>query len=114
MNTLNKIFEIGEKIYPSDFSYFQLKNGETDFFYLKREEIKDKLKKGKPLIVNSLPYRREDDKGYLYEGCYFIDVKFEDSEEVYSILNTKTNVFKNYLKYLDWEEDCEMCAAFGY
>ena len=37
-----------------------------------------------------------------------------DTEEVFSIANSKINVFKDVFKYLEYVYDCEACASCGY
>lgn len=108
-----KCFEIGDKIFPFDLSGFDWKTDEWHLNSTKKDEVKEQLRNGIPLIVMSEPHKKSCDSGWFVEE-YFIDVKFVDSDEVYEILNSSTNVFKSYYSYLEFTEDCEECAAFGY
>lgn len=107
-----QIFNIGDKIFPVDLSAFHMKSGERDWCGFKKDEARNKLKNGKPMVVISIPYLIPVN-GW-FENEYYIDVKFEDSDETYVIFNSNTNVFKNFFTYLGWIEDAEECAAFGY
>jgi len=112
-----EIFKIGEKIFPVDFSMFHKPedeiNGYSSLPEYVEDELRDKLEAGIPLIVKSIPYQLR--KFGLFEDEYYIEVVFEDSPEtLYSIANTKTNVFKNLWEYIDFVEDCRACAACGY
>ena len=106
-----KLFDIGEEIFPVDFSGFL--NVTTDESDISSENsIKERLRKGEPLIVMSKPYLVVH-RGW-FDNEYFINVKFKNSDEIYSIMNSKTNVFKSYYDYICFIADCEECAAFGY
>lgn len=112
-------FNIGDAIFPVDFSMFHLIEEETSNVKLsflelekKRDEIREKLSKGIPLIVLSAPYRIE--KFGWFENEYYIKVMIADTEEVFSIANSKVNVFKNVFKYIEFVNDCEACASCGY
>ena len=106
-----QLFNIGEEIFPVDFSGFQnVTTNESDIF--SDYSIKERLKKGEPLIVISKPYL-VGHRGW-FDDEYFINVKFKNSNEIYSIMNSKTNVFKSHYNYICFIADCEECAAFGY
>ena len=106
-----KLYQIGEKIFPTDLSAFHRKDDEyVDHFDM--DDIRDKIRKGNPFIVVSEPYEKRDI--WLFEHEYYIDVKFKDSDVVYCIFNTKTNVFNKYWDMLEFVEDCEQCASMGY
>lgn len=114
-----RLFNIGEAIFPIDFSMFHLieeedPNREFSIFELdeKKDEVKEKLEKGIPLVVLSAPYQIE--KFGWFENEYYIKVMIADTEEVFSIANSRTNVFKNVFKYLEYVYDCEACASCGY
>ena len=79
---------------------------------LSNKQVKERLEKGEPLIVMSKPYL-VGHRGW-FDDEYFINVKFKNSDEIYSIMNSKTNVFKSYYDYISFISDCEECAAFGY
>ena len=113
--TAFKIFEINTKIYPTNFSGFHrcIPNSskkEAVNEYDERE-IKDKLEKGNPFIVVSLPYI--DNWGLMQDEC-FIQVKFEDDDNIYAILNTDCNVFTNLIDMSEFLYDCDRCHSFGY
>lgn len=106
-----KLYEIGEKIYPTDFSAFHRKDGEyVDRFDI--DDIRDKIREGNPFVVVSEPYEKFNVG--LFDHEYYIDVKFKDSDVVYSIFNSNCNVFKDYWKMIEFVADCEECFAFGY
>lgn len=108
-----QLFNIGEEIFPVDFSGFQnVTTNKLDICYLEINSIKERLEKEEPLIVTSKPYLVEH-RGW-FDNEYFINVKFKNSDEIYSIMNSKTNVFKSYYDYICFIADCEECAAFGY
>lgn len=106
-----KLFNIGDEIFPTDFSSFSvIPDDESDF----RDEelsVKAKLDKGNPLIVVSEPYLA--DRG-IFDEEWYINVKFEDSDKIYSIFNSDTNVFSDWYDYICYVVDCEECFAFGY
>ena len=106
-----KIYEIGEKIFPTDMSALHRKDGMLcDSFDV--SDIRDKIRKGHPFVVVSEPYEKFNVGWFDHE--YYIDVKFKDSDVVYCIFNSKCNVFKDYWKMLEFVADCEECFAFGY
>ena len=108
-----KLFNIGEEIFPTDFSGFlNVTTYEPDIRFLETDSIKERLEKGETLIVMSKPYL-VGHRGW-FDDEYFINVKFKNSDEIYSIMNSKTNVFKSYYDYISFIADCEECAAFGY
>ena len=45
---------------------------------------------------------------------YYIDVKVEGTEDIYTIGNTIVNVFWNAGDYNEFVYDCEACASCGY
>lgn len=109
-----QLFNIGEKIFPVDFSGFQnVTTNELDICILE-DSVKEKLKKGEPLIVISKPYLVNKHCGWFFDNEYFINVKFKDSNEIYSIMNSKTNVFKSHYNYICFLAECEECAKLGY
>ena len=106
-----KLFNIGDEIFPVDLSGFlNVTTYESDIS--SEDSVKERLEKGEPLIVMSKPYL----VGHRcwFDDEYFINVKFKNSDEIYSIMNSKTNVFKSYYDYISFITDCEECAAFGY
>lgn len=106
-----KLFNIGDEIFPVDFSGFlNVTTYESDIS--SEDSVKERLSKGEPLIVMSKPYL-VGHRGW-FDDEYFINVKFKNSDEIYSIMNRKTNVFKSYYDYICFIADCEECAAFGY
>lgn len=109
-----KIYEIGDAIYPTDMSALHRKEVDTCFIDAHDDEsdVREKLRDGHPLIVVSEPYLKH--KIGWFENEYYIDVKFAKSDVVYCIFNSSTNVFTNYLDMLEFLLDCEECAAFGY
>ena len=106
----DKIYEIGDAIYPTDMSALHRK--EANSFHDDEYEVRQRLLHGYPLIVVSEPYLKSNIG--LFENEYYIDVKFDDSDVVYCIFNSKTNVFTEYGEMLEFIADCEECAAFGY
>lgn len=109
-----KIYEIGDAIYPTDMSALHRKEVDSCFLdaYDDEYEVLEKLRKGHPLIVVSEPYLKR--KIGWFENEYYIDVKFAKSDVVYCIFNSSTNVFTDYWDMLEFIDDCETCAAFGY
>jgi ABC-type uncharacterized transport system substrate-binding protein len=106
-----KLYEIGEKIFPTDMSALHRKDGMLcDSFDV--SDIRDKIRKGHPFVVVSEPYEKFNVGWFDHE--YYIDVKFKDSDVVYCIFNSKCNVFKDYWKMLEFVADCEECFALGY
>ena len=110
-STEKKIYKAGEAIFPTDMSSLHRKDGAWMSSFDK-QEVKRKISSGKPFIVVSEPYYK-DEMGW-FEPQWYIDVQFECDEVVYTIFNTDTNVFKNYWKYAEFVSDCEECAALGY
>jgi len=111
----DKIYEIGEAIYPTDMSSLHRKETDSCFLDAHDDEykVRDRMvRDGHPLIVVSEPYLKSS-IGW-FENEYYIDVKFDDSDVVYCIFNSSTNVFTNYWEMLGFVADCEMCAALGY
>ena len=110
----DKIYEIGDPIYPTDMSALHRKEADSCFLDAHDDEyeVREKLRDGHPFIVVSEPYLKRN-IGW-FENEYYIDVKFDDSDVVYCIFNSKTNVFTDYWEMLEFIEDCETCAAFGY
>lgn len=106
-----KIYEIGEKIFPTDMSALHRKDG-VDMFSWDSSDVRNKLEDGHPFVVVSEPYEKFNVGWFDHE--YYIDVKFKDSDVVYCIFNTKCNVFKDYWKMLEFVSDCEECFALGY
>lgn len=108
-----QLFNIGEEIFPVDFSGFQnVTTNESDICFLEIDSIKVRLEKGEPLTVISKPYLVKH-RGW-FDNEYFINVKFKNSNEIYSIINSKTNVFKLHYDYICFIADCEESVAFGY
>ena len=106
-----KLYEIGEKIFPTDMSALHRKDGEyVDRFDI--DDIRDKIREGNPFVVVSEPYEKFNVG--LFDHEYYIDVKFKDSDVVYCIFNSNCNVFKDYWKMIEFVADCEECFAFGY
>ena len=89
-------YNIGDKIYPIDFSYFSYKrNGKNVYkkLYDKIDQITEQLNKGIPLIVVSKPYTKKNN------DSYFIDVTF-DNIEIYSII-INCLICNNYIEYIE-------------
>jgi len=109
-----KIYEIGDAIYPTDMSALHRKEVDTCFIDAHDDEsdVREKLRDGHPLIVVSEPYLKH--KIGWFENEYYIDVKFAKSDVVYCIFNSSTNVFTNYWDMLEFISDCEECFALGY
>ena len=109
-----KIFEIGEKIFPVDFSGFHKVEDEINgHSSLRQYELRDKLYSGIPLIVMSIPYQQRKMDWFTDE--YFIEVVFEDDPEtIYSTENTDTNVFKTAGEYISYVDDAHACSLMGY
>lgn len=109
-----KIYEIGDAIYPTDMSALHRKEADSCFLDAHDDEyeVREKLRDGHPFIVISEPYLKRN-IGW-FENEYYIDVKFDDSDVVYCIFNSSTNVFTDYWEMLEFIADCEECAAFGY
>ena len=109
-----KIYEIGEAIYPTDMSGLHRKEADSCFIdaHDDEHEVRDRLRDGHPLIVVSEPYLKSH-IGW-FENEYYIDVKFDDSDVVYCIFNSSTNVFTDYWEMLGYIDDREECFVFGY
>lgn len=109
-----KIYEIGDAIYPTDMSALHRKECDTCFLDAHDDEsdVREKLLDGYPLIVVSEPYLKRN-IGW-FENEYYIDVKFAKSDVVYCIFNSSTNVFTDYWDMLGFIADCEECFALGY
>lgn len=109
-----KIYEIGDAIYPTSMASLHRKEVDTSFIDAHDDEsnVREKLRDGYPFIVVSEPYLKRN-IGW-FENEYYIDVKFDDSDVVYCIFNSSTNVFTNYWDMLEFISDCEECFAFGY
>lgn len=113
----DRIFQIGQKIFPVDFSMFHKPEDEIEGYSSLRswevDELKKKLENGIPLIVKSIPYKLASMGGFRNE--YYIEVSFKDSPEVlYCTGNSKSCVFNNAYQYLEFLRDCEACAMCGY
>lgn len=101
--TNQTIFEIGDKIYPADLSNCHSKsdNVERDSLFIYTcFNVDDKIKKGNPLVVVSKPYAKFNVG--IMEHEFYIDVKFEDDDTIYCIMNFGTHVFKTYGQYCDY------------
>ena len=112
--TQDKIYEIGEKIYPTDMTSLHRKDCDTCFIdaHADEDEVRQNLRSHNPFIVISEPYAKRN-VGW-FEFDYYIDVKFDNSDVVYTIFNTDSNVYTDYWEMLAFIDDCERCAAFGY
>ena len=107
-----KIFNIGDKIFPVDFSLVHKKDESTR---LKQEEewkLKEGLGNDIGFIVISMPYQIPTLNCFADE--YYIDVKVEGTEDIYTIGNTIVNVFWTAADYNEFVEDCDACAWCGY
>jgi len=108
-----QIYNIGDKLFPVDMSSF-MQHDESDNVsnYFKADDVREKLRTGrKPLIVvKAEPYQHD----WHGQTEYFIDVKFENSDEIYRIFNSDCLVYDNWLDYECYLESAEEDAAFGY
>lgn len=107
-----KIFNIGDKIFPVDFSLTHKKGENTRLEQSEEGRLKEGLEKGIGFIVISMPYQIPNFGWFADE--YYIDVKVEGTEDIYTIGNTIVNVFWNAGDYNEFVYDCEACASCGY
>jgi len=107
------LYNIGDKLYPVDLGSFMQHDTDSEWLdRFKADDARHKIRyEQKPLIVvNNIPYEHM----WMGQTEYFIDVKFEGSDELFRIFNTKSLVYTDWSSYDDEMTDIEECAEFGY
>ena len=108
--TPEKIFNIGDIIFPVDFSGFHVPYDEVPGYSsineYEEDEVKRMLSNGIGFEVVSEPYLTSC--GWM-QNEYFIKVKLQGDSKIYCILNSKCLVYDNAYKYNAYIDACAAC-----